>query len=192
MITSDGNLPVSLDDVRNAGRVLREAVARTPLLENADVNAHLGGRLLIKADYAQRTGAVKIRGAYWCIWNMSAEERRRGAITYSSGSHALGVATAARALGSSALIVMPDDAPEKKVSAVRVLKAEIVTYNRDRENYDDVVEHLRQETGHIHAPPSAHPQVLAGVGTVTLEIFEQAVDIGCRFQNVVARSATQS
>ncbi|MCP3969930.1 MAG: threonine/serine dehydratase [Rhodobacteraceae bacterium] len=166
--------PVSLQDVRQAGVALGGVATRTPLLENPDVNQALGGRLLIKAECAQRTGAFKIRGAYWRILQMSAEERARGAITYSSGNHALGVARAAQILGTSALIVMPGDAPAAKVQAVRELGAEIATYDRDTENYDDVVTGLMAETGRIHVPPSADPHVLAGAGTVTLEIFEQA------------------
>ena len=177
---SSGEFPVSLKDVRAAASALTGVVVRTPLLENADVNASLGGRLLIKAECVQRTGAFKIRGAYWRILNMNADELARGAITYSSGNHALGVARAAQILGSSALIVMPDDAPAAKLAAVRALGAEIATFDRDREKYDDVVERLRQETGRIHVPPSAHPQVLAGAGTVALEIFEQAEALGAR------------
>lgn len=172
--------PLSLDDVRAAGRGLAGVVIRTPLLDNPDVNEMLGGRLLIKAECAQRTGAFKLRGAYWRMLNMSAEERARGAVTYSSGNHALGVARAAQLLGSSALIVMPQDAPQAKVDAIRALGAEIATFDRDREDYSDVVERLRLETGRVHVPPSAHPQVLAGAGTVALEIFEQAEALGAR------------
>ena len=90
--------PIGLDDVSRAARALRDIVTRTPLLENADVNERLGGRLLIKAECAQRTGAFKLRGAYWRILNMSDAERARGAVTYSSGNHALGVARAAQLL----------------------------------------------------------------------------------------------
>ena len=172
--------PVSLRDVREAAAALKGVAVRTPLVENPDVNEMLGGRLLVKAENMQRTGAFKIRGAYWRMANMSARERGRGVITYSSGNHALGVARAARILGSNALIVMPDDAPPGKVEAVRALGAEIARYDRDREDYNDVVERLRRRTGRIHIPPSAHRQVLAGAGTVTLEIFEQAAARGAR------------
>lgn len=172
--------PISLNDVRAAAQSLAGVVTRTPLLENPDINETLGGRLLIKAECAQRTGAFKLRGAYWRMLNMSATERARGAITYSSGNHALGVARAAQILGSSALIVMPKDAPQAKVDAVRALGAEIATYDRDQEDYNDVVERLRRKTGRLHVPPSAHSQVLAGAGTVALELFEQAELLGAR------------
>ncbi|WP_323795181.1 threonine/serine dehydratase [Nisaea sp.] len=166
--------PVSLKDIRKAVPELKGVVARTPLFENADVNALLGGRLLLKAESLQRTGAFKIRGAYWRVLNMSPEERARGAVTYSSGNHALGVARAAQLLGSSAVIVMPDDAPAAKVEAVRALGAEIVTYDRDTENSADVVWRIETDTGRIEVPPSAHPLVLAGAGTAALEMLEQA------------------
>lgn len=170
--------PITLKDIHAAAEGLDGVTVRTPLLENRDVNAALGGRLLIKAENTQRTGAFKIRGAYWRMLNMTADERACGAITYSSGNHALGVARAAQILGSSALIVMPGDAPAAKVEAVRALGAEIATYDRDTEDYNDVVDRLRRETGRVQVPPSAHLQVLAGAGTVTLEIFQQASDLG--------------
>jgi threonine dehydratase len=94
---------VSLDDMRAAASALRGVVIRTPLLENPDVNAMLGGRLLLKAENLQRTGAFKIRGAYHRMLGLTAEEQARGAVTYSSGNHALGLARAAQILGSSAV-----------------------------------------------------------------------------------------
>ena len=173
-------LPIALKDVQDAAVALRGIATRTPLLENPDVNEQLGGRLLVKAECAQRTGAFKIRGAYYRILQMNTEERARGVITYSSGNHAQGVARAARLLGSSALIVMPDDVPAAKMDAARSLGAGIVTYDRDTEDSDWVVARLREETGRIIVPPSAHPHVLAGAGTVALEIFEQAAELNAR------------
>ena len=165
---------LTLAQVRTATEGLSGMVNRTPLLENHDVNKRLGGRLLLKAECAQRTGAFKIRGAYWRILNMSEAERACGAITYSSGNHALGVARAAQLLGSTALIVMPSDVPKAKMDATRALGAEIITFDRDTESSDDVVERIRQETGRLIVPPSAHPLVLAGAGTAALELFEQS------------------
>jgi len=165
---------VSLEDVRRAAPMLRDVVHRTPVLENFEVNAKLGGRLLLKAENFQRTGAFKIRGAYHRISQMSAAERARGAVTYSSGNHALGVARAAQLLGSSALIVMPSDVPEAKMQAVRALGAEIVTFERDTEDSAEIVAALEAETGRIEVPPSAHKQVLAGAGTAALELLEDA------------------
>lgn len=166
--------PVDLQAISQAAEALEGVVTRTPLLENHDVNQLLGGRLLIKAESMQRTGAFKFRGAYNCIRQLSDEEKARGAITYSSGNHAQGVAFAARLLGSSALIVMPSDVPEAKMQATRDLGAEITTFERDLESSDDVVERLRLETGRILVPPSADARVLAGAGTVALEMLKQA------------------
>jgi threonine dehydratase len=165
---------VSLDDMRAAASALHGVVIRTPLLENPDVNAMLGGRLLLKAENLQRTGAFKIRGAYNRMLGLTAEERARGAVTYSSGNHALGLARAAQSLGSSAVIVMPSDAPAAKVQAVRDMGAEIVPYDRDTQNSADVVARIIDETGRVEVPPSAHSQVLAGAGTAALEIVEDA------------------
>ena len=100
-----------LDDFKSAAQRLAGIATRTPLLENLDVNKQLGCRLLIKAECAQRTGAFKFRGAYNRICQMTPEEKKNGVLTYSSGNHAKGVAMAARLLGTSALIVMPQDAP---------------------------------------------------------------------------------
>jgi threo-3-hydroxy-L-aspartate ammonia-lyase len=166
--------PVSLEAIREAALALRGVVLRTPLLENPDVNALLGGRLLLKAENLQRTGAFKIRGAYYRLLRLNKAERARGAVTYSSGNHALGLARAAQILGSSAVIVMPSDAAAAKMAAVRAMGAEIRTYDRDREDSADVVMRVIAETGRIEVPPSAHPQVLAGAGTAALELLEDA------------------
>ena len=99
--------PVSLADIRSAQVALADAVLRTPLLENLDVNEMLGGRLLLKAENIQRTGVFKIRGAYYRILNLTSKERACGTVSYSSGNHAIGLARAAQLLGSSAVIVMP-------------------------------------------------------------------------------------
>ncbi len=166
--------PVSLEDVIAAGEALRGVVNRTPLLESRDANATLGGRLLIKAESMQRTGAFKIRGAYNCIRQLTPSQKSKGVVTYSSGNHAQGVALAARLLGTDALIVMPSDVPEAKMAATRSLGARIVTFDRDTESSDDVVEKLRAGSGRTIVPPSADPRVLAGAGTVVLELLEQA------------------
>lgn len=165
---------VTLDDIRSAKEALAGVVVRTPVLENADVNAMLGGRLLLKAESFQRTGAFKIRGAYIRILNLNAAERTRGTISYSSGNHALGLARAAQMLGSSAVIVMPSDVPAAKMNATRALGADIETFDRDTEKSANVVARIIDQTGRIEVPPSAHGQVLAGAGTAALELLEDA------------------
>jgi threonine dehydratase len=165
---------MSLDDVRRAARVLGGVIIRTPLLENPDVNRMLGGRLLLKAENMQRTGAFKIRGAYHRMHCLSEAERARGAVSYSSGNHALGLARAAQALGSSAVVVMPSDAPAAKQAAVRAMGAQITTYDRDTQDSADVVAQIIAQSGRIEIPPSAHPQILMGAGTAALELLEDA------------------
>lgn len=177
--------PLTLDDVSRAATGLHDVVFRTPLLENADVNAALGGRLLIKAECAQRTGAFKFRGAFNCISQLTAAERMRGVITYSSGNHALGVALAARLLHSSARIVMPSDVPAAKREAVEALGAEIVEFDRDTESSDAIVAKHSEESGRLVVPPSADARVLAGAGTVALEMVEQAEALGASIDAVV-------
>lgn len=171
------SFPVSLADIRIAADALEHVVIRTPLLENPDVNAMLGGRLLLKAENMQVTGAFKIRGAYNCIRQFTPAEKTRGAISYSSGNHALGVAQAARMLGTSALIIMPSDVPAAKIDAVRRMGAEIQTFERDSTNSDELVAALAASTGRLIVPPSADARVLAGAGTVALELHAQAGDI---------------
>lgn len=166
--------PVTLNDIRSAKDALADVAVRTPVLENPDVNAMLGGRLLLKAENFQRTGAFKIRGAYNRILHLSDAERARGTVSYSSGNHALGLAQAAKMLGSSAIIVMPSDVPTAKMNATRALGAEIVTFDRDTQNSADVVARIMDQTGRIEVPPSAHRQVLAGAGTAALELLEDA------------------
>lgn len=177
--------PITLDAIYAAADALNGVVTRTPLLENPDVNDHLGGRLLIKAEHAQRTGAFKIRGAYNRLRLMSADERRRGAITYSSGNHAQGLARAAQLVGTTAMIVMPDDTPTDKRAGTEALGATVVTYNRDREESGAVVTRLRQETGRIVVPPSGDVRVLAGAATASLELFQQARQAAARLDAVL-------
>lgn len=177
MIGSSSDLDtgrITLDAIYRASDALSGIVMRTPLLENLDVNAQLGGRLLIKAEHMQRTGAFKIRGAYNRLRSMSADEKRRGAITYSSGNHAQGLALAAQLTGTTAMIVMPEDTPAAKIESTKALGADVVTFHRDKSDANDVVSRMRQETGRIIVPPSGDVRVLAGAGTASLELFQQA------------------
>ena len=167
---------ITLDAIYQAGEALKDVVLRTPLFESLDANAQLGGRLLIKAEHVQRTGAFKIRGAYNRLRFMSVEEKQRGAVTYSSGNHAQGLALAAQIFGTTALIVMPDDTPTAKIESTKALGASVVTFNRDEEDSNDVVSRLREETGRIVVPPSGDVRVLAGAGTAALELFQQSAE----------------
>lgn len=185
LLDENDSRTLDLDDVTSAATALNGVVIRTPLLENAEVNERLGGRLMIKAECVQRTGAFKLRGAYNCIRQLTRAERARGVITYSSGNHAQGVALAAHLLGTSALIVMPSDVPSAKMEATQTLGAKIITFERDHENSDEVVERLRIETGRVKVPPSGDLRVLAGAGTVALEMYQQATVLDANLDAVL-------
>ena len=168
----------TLGDIEDAARALKEVAVETPLLENREVNEGLSGRLLVKAEMAQRTGSFKFRGAYNRIRQLDDAERARGVIAYSSGNHAQAVACAARLVGTRALIVMPDDAPSNKVARTRELGARIVTYDRSLEAREEVAERIRAERDHVMVPPNEDARVLAGAGTVALELVRQAEALG--------------
>jgi len=176
---------ISMEAILDAAQTLKGIVTRTPLLESFEANAILGGRLLIKAESMQRTGAFKIRGAYTRMHHLSGDERRRGVITYSSGNHAQAVALAARLLGTSALIVMPDDTPMAKKAATESLGATITTFDRDTEASDAIVARLCRETGRIEVPPSGHALIHAGAGTAAIELVQQARETGADLDAVL-------
>ncbi len=163
----------TIDDIRDAADRLRDVAVRTPLLESSLVNERVGGRLLLKAEPLQRTGSFKFRGAYNRISRLSPEQRRRGVVAYSSGNHAQGVAYAAKLLGAPAVIVMPADAPEIKIANTRAYGAEVVTYDRNGEDREAIGRRIRDERGSTLVPPYDDPHIIAGQGTVGLELAEQ-------------------
>ena len=165
--------PPTLADVKEAA-ALCDQIIKTPLLENPEINSLLAGRLLIKAEIAQRTGAFKFRGAYNRIRQMDAAQKKRGVIAYSSGNHAQAVALAAQMCGTSALIVMPDDAPLSKIARTRELGGEIITYDRTTQVREEVAERIQAEGNYVMVPPNEDRRVMAGAGTVALEMFAQA------------------
>jgi threonine dehydratase len=176
----------SFADVQAAARRLAGIAVRTPLLENARVNAMLGGRLFLKAECLQRTGSFKIRGAYNFLAAMSEAERGKGAVGWSSGNHAQGLAEAARLMGVKATIVMPADAPALKVANTRASGAEVVLYDRVKESREEIGQGIAARTGATVVPPYDHPWILAGQGTAGIEIAEQAQEIGVTLDAVAA------
>jgi threonine dehydratase len=156
-----------------AGRLLGRAV-RTPLLESAALNERVGGRVLLKAETLQVSGSFKFRGAYNRISRLNAEEKTRGVVAYSSGNHAQGVAAAAKRVGTSALIVMPSDAPAVKVAGVRAFGGEVRLYDRWTESREAIGAQIARERGAVLVPPFDDSFVIAGQGTVGLEMVEQA------------------
>ena len=159
-------------DVAAAHARIRPLAWRTPLLENERINRALGGRLLVKAEVLQRTGSFKFRGALNFILQLDAEQKKRGVVAWSSGNHAQGAAEAARLIGVPAAIVMPDDAPALKIANTRDSGAEVVLYDRVKGSREEIAERLASERGAVKMPPFDHPWIVAGQGTVGMEICE--------------------
>ncbi|MEV0627947.1 threo-3-hydroxy-L-aspartate ammonia-lyase [Nonomuraea wenchangensis] len=170
-------LPVTLDDVHDAAARLKGVAHRTPVLRSRTLDALAGAEVFVKCENLQRVGAFKFRGAYNAISRLTPEQLARGIATYSSGNHAQAVALAARELGSSAVIVMPEDTPLLKREATAGYGAEIVTYDRYTGDRVAIGEALAAERGLTLIPPYEHPHVIAGQGTATLELIEEAGEL---------------
>lgn len=163
----------TLDDVSTAATRLDGIARRTPVLTSRHLDERTGGSLFLKAESFQRTGSFKFRGAYNTIAALGDEARARGVAAYSSGNHAQAVALAARLHGIPARILMPEDAPQSKLDATRGYGAEVVTYDRYREERTSLGEGLAEEWGMTLVPPFDHPDVIAGQGTAALELFDE-------------------
>lgn len=171
---------VTLTDIESAARRLAGHAVVTPLLQSPLLDARIGGRLLIKAECLQRTGSFKFRGAFFRLSLLDPAERRRGVVAYSSGNHAQAVAAAAKQLGIAATIVMPADAPAPKMAATRAWGAEVVTYDRYRENREAIGTKLARERGATLVPPYDDPLIVTGQGTLGLELADQAAALNAR------------
>jgi threonine dehydratase len=164
---------ITVDDVRAAASRLDGVAHRTPVLHSRTLDARTGASVYLKAECLQRGGAFKFRGAYNMISALPAEARGRGVAAYSSGNHAQAVAIAAGMLGSTAVILMPADTPAVKLAATRGYGAEVVTYDRYREDREALGEALAGERGLTLVPPYEHPAVMAGQGTAAVELLEE-------------------
>lgn len=178
-------LAVTIDDICDAARVIAPAAVRTPLIENAVLNAHCGRRVLLKFEGAQRTGSFKFRGAYNRLARLDAAQRAAGVVAWSSGNHAQGIAAAARLLDMPATIVMPADAPAIKLANTRALGADIVTYDRHSESREVIATDLALRHGATLVPSFDDPFVIAGQGTAGLEIMEQAAQAGAEVAQIL-------
>jgi threo-3-hydroxy-L-aspartate ammonia-lyase len=165
---------VTARDVHEAAARLAGIAVRTPVLHAPPLDEHTGGHVLLKCENLQRTGSFKFRGACNAVARLSAEQLARGVIAFSSGNHALAVASAAAAAGSTAMLVMPADAPPAKFAAVRRLGAEVVTFDRYTEDRFALTDRLATEHGLTPIPPYDHHDVIAGAGTTTAEFLDQA------------------
>ncbi len=177
MISENDATLVSLDDIAAAAELLRGVINRTPLQVSRTLGALTGAEVYFKPESLQRTGSFKIRGAYNCIATMPPEQRARGVITYSSGNHAQAVACAAALVGVPAVVVMPEDAVAAKVAATKGYGARVVPYGLDSLQRQQKAEELQAEYGYAMVPPFDHPAIIAGQGTVGLEIVQELPDV---------------
>jgi threonine dehydratase len=161
-------------DVRSAALRIEGKAYKTPLLEVPLLNERLGFRLLVKPETLQRTGSFKFRGAYNRISRIPEDQQKGGVVAFSSGNHAQGVAASAQLLGLPALIVMPDDAPAIKVANTRAYGAEIVFYDRFGDDREEIAQKLVAERHATLIRPFDDPLIIAGQGTVGLEMAQQA------------------
>jgi len=157
-------------DVADAHARLRDWVVDTPVLESDVLNRRIGMRVLFKAECLQHGGSFKIRGALNRILQLSHMERAAGVVAFSSGNHAQAVALAAQWLGIRATIVMPADAPQTKLTGTRARGAEVILYDREREDRESIASEIATRRGAALVPPFDHPHVIAGQGTAALEL----------------------
>ena len=184
--------PLSLPtvaDVDEAARRLAGIALRTPLLSSAALDAMTGGRVFLKAETLQRTGSFKFRGAYNKLASIAPERRAGGVVAYSSGNHAQGVAAAARLLGMPCVIVMPSDAPRAKRERTAALGAEIVLYDRVRDDREAIAEAIAAKHGATLVPPYDDALIIAGQGTAGREIVEDLGALGLKPDVVVVTAS---
>ncbi len=168
----------TIEHIRAAAAQIRPHAVRTPLIESNRLNDRLGGRVLLKLEMLQRTGTFKFRGAYNKISRLSKAAHPGGVVAVSSGNHAQGVADAARMMGLRAAIVMPSQAPALKIARTKALGAEVIAYDRDTGDREAIFKQAAKERGAVMVPPFDDPEIIAGQGTVGLELMAQANDLG--------------
>ena len=176
---------VTFADIEAAAARLDGLAVRTPLIESPALNAELGARILLKPETLQRGGAFKFRGAMNRIAQLDEAARRWGVVACSSGNHAQGVALAARMVGAPAVIVMPADAPAMKVANTREYGAEVVHYDRYSEDREAITNAIAGDRGMTIVWPFDDPDVIAGQGTVGLEMVQQARAMGVELTSVL-------
>ena len=169
---------MTFEQIRAAAGRLREVALRTPLLNSPALDKRLDARVFVKAENLQRIGAFKFRGAYNRLAKLGEERRKKGVVAYSSGNHAQGVAYAAHLLGMPATIVMPADAPRVKMEGTRNWGATVRTYDRHTESREAIAEDLANSSGATLVPAFDDPDIIAGQGTVGLELAGQLEEAG--------------
>lgn len=175
----------SLADVRAAAERIKGHAVRTPLLRNAALDALTGGAILLKPEMLQQIGAFKFRGAFNRIVQIDPKDRAKGVVAWSSGNHAQGVALAAKLLDMPATIIMPEDTPAMKLANTRALGATVRTYDRYSENREAIGTQIAHETGAAIVPPYEDRDIMAGQGTLGLEIVEDAQALGLTIDDAI-------
>lgn len=168
---------LSLDDVRAAAARIDGAVHRTPVVRSRTLDRLVGAEVFLKCENLQRAGAFKFRGAYNWMVQLTPRQREHGVVAYSSGNHAQAVALAAREFGTSAVIVMPADAPTAKRDATAGYGAEIVTYDRYTESREAIGEAIAADRGLTLIPPYDHPRTMEAQGTAALELLDEVGEL---------------
>jgi threonine dehydratase len=176
-------------DVDAAAERLGGVALRTPLIASPVLDAVTGGRVFLKAETLQRTGSFKFRGAFNKLSSLAPDMRLGGVVAYSSGNHAQGVAAAAKLLDMPAVIVMPRDAPRPKRERTAALGAEIVLYDREREDREAISRGIAEARGAVLVPPYDDPLVIAGQGTAGREIAEDVERLGHRLDCVIVNAS---
>ncbi len=169
---------VDVTDVEVAARRLDGVSVRTPLLQNFELDQMAGGKVLIKPECLQVTGSFKIRGAYNRLRQLTAEQASNGVVAWSSGNHAQGVAAAGSMLGIRTTIVMPSDAPKAKLENTKRLGGEVITYDRYTGDRESIARQIAAERNAALVPSYDHEHIIAGQGTVGLELVEDANSLG--------------
>lgn len=169
---------IELGDIEAAAKRLENVAIRTPLLQSAELDEIAAGKVLIKPECFQTIGSFKIRGAYNLMSQLSAEQASHGVVAWSSGNHAQGVALAGKLLGIKTTIVMPEDAPKLKLDRTRRLGAEVVLYDRYTGDREAIARQIAAERGAEIVPSYDSEHIVAGQGTIGLEIMQQAAELG--------------
>jgi threonine dehydratase len=170
-------LPPTFEDIQAAFERIRPIAKRTPVKTSRGFNSEAGVTAFFKCENFQTGGAFKIRGAANFLRSIPKADVSRGVVAFSSGNHAQGVATAARDLGVKATIVMPEDSPKCKMAGTRAQGAEIVLYDRFKDDRAEIGARIAKETGATLVPPFDHPWIIAGQGTTALELLEEVPDL---------------
>ncbi|HJZ50491.1 MAG TPA: pyridoxal-phosphate dependent enzyme [Roseiflexaceae bacterium] len=169
--------PITFDDIRAAQQRLRGVAHATPVVSSRTLDEQTSRAVFLKCENLQRGGAFKFRGAYNTISQLAPQARQRGVLAFSSGNHAQGVALAARLLGAPAVICMPDDAPAVKVAATRGYGAEVIFYDRLKDDREAFARRIAEQRGMTLVPPYDDVRIMAGAGTAALELVEEMPDL---------------